>query len=556
MDSLFSFWRKLFSSLGKTTSDLLQVDSFSYKSAVDLMGITEEHTEYVVCPKCNSLYSYNDCLEVRANGQQWSKCCEFVEFPNHRYQQYRSACGELLLKKSQLLGGNVKLIARKTYPYNSIKRSLSSLLSTPGFVDECEKWRKRALDVSPGIMGDVYDGRIWKQFSGDEHKRFLQYPGNFLLLMNMDFFQPFTHTTYSVGVIYCVIMNLPRELRYKVENMIVVSIIPGPHEPKLNINSFLNPLVEELQDLYNGVVLPCSTGILKERHVKACIACLAADIPASRKICGFLGHNARLGCNKCYKEFLGENSSFEDRPNYGGFNREVWEPRTNSKHRESCEEIKAATNKTQLQKLESSHGVRYSSLLKLTYFDPVKFVIIDPMHNLMLGTSKHMLSVWISEGILNESKLKIIEEIVEQIKCPHGTGRLPTKIGSGFSGFTADQWRIWTTVYSAIALKGIIPEEHLRCWLLYVRACTLLFSRIISEIDVVTADEYLVAFCKKFELLYGQERCSVNMHLHLHLKNCLLDYGPAHGFWTFPFERFNGVLGAYHTNNKAVESQS
>ena len=96
-------------------------------------------------------------------------------------------------------------------------------------------------------------------------------------------------------------------------------------------------------------------------------------------------------------------------------------------------------------------------------------------------------------------------------------------------------------MYSAIALKGIIPEEHLRCWLLYVRASTLLFSCIISKIDMVTADQYMVAFCKKFELLYGQERCTINMHLHLHLKNCLLDYGPAHRFWTFPFERFNGI---------------
>jgi len=76
------------------------------------MSVTEEYTEYVVCPKCNSLYSYDDCLEVRANGQEWSiaKCCEFVESPNYRFQYYQTACGELLLKKSQLLGGNIKFI--------------------------------------------------------------------------------------------------------------------------------------------------------------------------------------------------------------------------------------------------------------------------------------------------------------------------------------------------------------------------------------------------------------------------------------------------------------
>jgi len=134
--------------------------------------------------------------------------------------------------------------------------------------------------------------------------------------------------------------------------------------------------------LYDGIALPCTSDVLKQRHIRACIAGLAADIPASQKICGFLGHNARLGCNKCYKEFLSENASFEDKPNYGGFNHEMWEQQTNSKHRESCDKIKAATNKTQLQKLESSHGVQYSYLLKLTYFDPVKFVVINPIHNL------------------------------------------------------------------------------------------------------------------------------------------------------------------------------
>ena len=111
-----------------------------------------------------------------------------------------------------------------------------------------------------------------------------------------------------------------------------------------------------------------------------------------------------------------------------------------SRHQESCLEIKTATNRSQLQQLESMHGVRYSVLMKLPYFDPIKFVVIDPMHNLMLGSSKHVLSVWLSEGILNDSKLKIIEDIVKQIQSPHDIGRLPTKIGSGFSDFSADQW--------------------------------------------------------------------------------------------------------------------
>lgn len=45
------------------------------------------------------------------------------------------------------------------------------------------------------------------------------------------------------------------------------------------------------------------------------------------------------------------------------------------------------------------------------------------------------------------------------------------------------------------------------------------------------------------------------MHLHLHLKDCLLDYGPVHSFWCYGFERYNGVLGRYHTNNQFIEVQ-
>ena len=69
--------------------------------------------------------------------------------------------------------------------------------------------------------------------------------------------------------------------------MIVISVIPGLHVPKLNINTYLKPLMDELQELYKGVVLPCSSGFLKQRHVRACVVCLAVDIPASHKMCGF-----------------------------------------------------------------------------------------------------------------------------------------------------------------------------------------------------------------------------------------------------------------------------
>ena len=111
------------------------------------------------------------------------------------------------------------------------------------------------------------------------------------------------------------------------------------------------------------------------------------------------------------------------------------------------------------------------------------------------------------------------------------------------------------TVYSPVILKGIIPDDHLQCWLLYVRACTILRQRILRESDIVTTDLLLLTFCKRFEQLYGSENCTPNLHLHLHIKDCLLDYGPSHAFWCFSFERYNGLLGSFHTNKRSIEQQ-
>ncbi len=93
-------------------------------------------------------------------------------------------------------------------------------------------------------MTDVYDVRLWRDW-----KDFVHIPGNLLVMLNIDWFRPHKHTAYSVGVLYLVVQNLPRTLRFKPENIIIVGTIPGPHEPKL---IFLKPMIYELIELWKG----------------------------------------------------------------------------------------------------------------------------------------------------------------------------------------------------------------------------------------------------------------------------------------------------------------
>ena len=186
-------------------------------------------------------------------------------------------------------GLSYKLRPRKVYVYKSIKSSLERFLSQPEFYEKCEAWRKRC--VSSSLYTDIYDGIIRKKFQNICDQPFLELPNSLAFILNIDWFNPYKHVEYSVGVIYLVIANLPRSERYKLENIIIVGIIPGPNEPKKHMNSFLKPMVDELLDLWEGCYIQTSSalGIVPVRCALLCVSC---DLPATRKVCGFTSHTS------------------------------------------------------------------------------------------------------------------------------------------------------------------------------------------------------------------------------------------------------------------------
>ena len=74
-------------------------------------------------------------------------------------------------------------------------------------------------------------------------------------MLNFDWFKSCKHTEYTIGAYYISVMNLPRTLRFRQENFLLIGLTPGPKEPKIDINAFLGPLVQELQKYFVGVVI-------------------------------------------------------------------------------------------------------------------------------------------------------------------------------------------------------------------------------------------------------------------------------------------------------------
>jgi len=110
-----------------------------------------------------------------------------------------------------------------------------------------------------GTMWDIWDAPELHNLVGADRRPFICQDGSkgrYVFSFYMDGFNPFqlkqVGKKASVVGMYMICLNLPPEEWYKLENMFLVGIIPGPHEPKKEeINHLLSPLVNDLINSYH-----------------------------------------------------------------------------------------------------------------------------------------------------------------------------------------------------------------------------------------------------------------------------------------------------------------
>lgn len=149
-----------------------------------------------------------------------------------------------------------------------------------------EKWRQ--CRVPEECIADIYDGAVWK-----EHSEYLAKPRALALMINLDWFQPFDHTTDSVSVLYTVIQNLPGHQQFKKEN-VLLGILPVLECEPTHVDTFIQTVAYELKKLKEGLRMYTSDSPRFKVTVKAMVLCAANDILAARKLCGFKGQQSWL----------------------------------------------------------------------------------------------------------------------------------------------------------------------------------------------------------------------------------------------------------------------
>ena len=87
-------------------------------------------------------------------------------------------------------------------------------------------------------------------------------------------------------------MSMPTSTRFKIASQLLVTVTPGPKEPK-DLESFLHPVMEELNLLARGVPGFKVAGLDGPQQVRVLLLQLTSDMAGGNKMTGMKGSNGR-----------------------------------------------------------------------------------------------------------------------------------------------------------------------------------------------------------------------------------------------------------------------
>ncbi|XP_060182268.1 uncharacterized protein LOC132611929 [Lycium barbarum] len=158
------------------------------------------------------------------------------------------------------------------------------------------------------------DSVAWKTLD-ELHPSFATEPRNVRLGLASDGFQPFksSKTPYSIWPVVLIPYNLPPWLCMKQENFILSMLILGPESPGDAIDVYLQPLIEELKELWETGVETFDASTRQNFMLHATLLWTINDFPAYANLSGW-STKGKLACPCCNKETLSirlENDSFD-----------------------------------------------------------------------------------------------------------------------------------------------------------------------------------------------------------------------------------------------------
>lgn len=143
------------------------------------------------------------------------------------------------------------------------------------------------------------DGEAWKHFDS-LYPNFSNDPRNVRLGLSSDGFNPFRTMSISHGTwpIMLINYNLSPWICIKPEYIMLSMIIPGPSSPGKNIDMYLQPLIVELNELWEGGVETYDAVTNQTFPLRATLMWTISDFPALAMLSGW-STKGRWACPTC-----------------------------------------------------------------------------------------------------------------------------------------------------------------------------------------------------------------------------------------------------------------
>jgi hypothetical protein len=306
-----------------------------------------------------------------------------LQYPLHCvHEKFGRICGTPLVKQHVANGLSIPSPLRP-FTYRHFNDHVASMLSQPGIEDAIRRHlHSGALEHE---LHDIIGSPSLAGLCDPSGMPFLRDCGEELRLLwsiCIDWYNPLMNKaagkTVSTGVIAMFCLSLPPNLRTLEQNIYPVGAIPGPQEPSVDAtNFFLHPVINDLQIAYNrGVYFSQTTDYPKGRTCRSAVIPAIADTMASKKLTGHCGHGGTYFCSRCrLRRFEIDNLDMS-----------TWPPGlTRSEHEKLAEDWLGAPTRVKQESLVRTNGIRWSAMLKLPYWQPSQWTIVDGMHVILLG---------------------------------------------------------------------------------------------------------------------------------------------------------------------------
>ncbi|KAF7360895.1 hypothetical protein MSAN_01119200 [Mycena sanguinolenta] len=358
--------------------------------------------------------------------------------------------------------------------------------------------------------------------------------------------------------------------------------------------------VKHFQKLYNGVNLHVHGKEEREPfHVQ--IGSDVSDLPASRKTSGLLSYTSKyFMCDHCDIPFY----ALGDPDTYSLEKLTERDPWRYLKYAFRARDASAEV----AEEISRRRGVRFSVMDNLVNWLPGDTGLFDLMHCVFGGMIKHLVKdILYKTSMISTEGARKLEDFFANIIWPPSVSRLPPSAAKGAGSIKADQWRSLITVFFvglfvAWEVNDQIPDNDAPLSAPKTKNAAaqaaqekLVRARMLehltatnpdppqSEIDQIKSIKMNRSLRRHFDAvveftaairiltsnsispnevkhgcgaLEGAIQEWARMHCHLvpyfhfavHLQPQFLKHGPGPGWWTFPYERNNGLLGRFNHN--------